>query len=307
MIPCGNVCHGHQHRTQLQQNYGQRQWPQQHLGPRCHHNSGDCKGHPDQPDYRGSTALDTLIATGWFLACWHQCDLWWQHRQQPEIQTLAAVGRGPKHGLPISKAPGDSTGNKIQLTTTEAYLLDTTIVPGGWPSKLSGVLDINTDPGCIRVMDPVMALYSSSGLHETMALGNSDGHSNWHGPGTTQPSDTNILTRLWPRTWASMWGWKQQGPLNIRTDLGFHRKTDPAIVLGSSPGPDVTMAQVQSKPPRQHGHRWWPIIQDSTYPSKVAKAIDIILGPLGCFMALDQDLALSCISGLNITLDLGHQ
>lgn len=45
-----------------------------------------------------------------------------------------------------------------------------------WPLMVTGVMDINTDPGCSRVTDPDMTLSCRPGPNVTMFLGGSTSH-----------------------------------------------------------------------------------------------------------------------------------
>ena len=43
-------------------------------------------------------------------------------------------------------------------------------------------MDLNTDPGFSRITDPDVVLFSSLGLHVTVAPGGDEGHPRGHGP-----------------------------------------------------------------------------------------------------------------------------
>lgn len=124
------------------------------------------------------------------------------------------------------------------------------IAPGGdpnplyyWPSVKSRALEISTDSDCISSMNPDMVLFSNPLLDDSIAPGNSASPSNQHALATSQLSDTNIVTRLWPKTWAFKKSLEAIRPIGNQINSSCGKNMDPDIFLGSSPGLDVTMSQ----------------------------------------------------------------
>lgn len=89
-------------------------------------------------------------------------------------------------------ALGDSIGHSVQHGTQGSY------------SKVSGVRDIITDPGCVRAKDPDMAHCSSLSLDDTMAPDDSADLSDHHGPGCSMTLGHHHGHRLQPRPRVSM-------------------------------------------------------------------------------------------------------
>lgn len=77
---------------------------------------------------------------------------------------------------------------------------------------VSGATDINTDPGCGRIMDPDMALPD---LNDTLKV--LDTQISLAAP-ATQPWDMAHGHRLWPRLWASTWALVEMWARDINTD-----------------------------------------------------------------------------------------
>lgn len=61
---------------------------------------------------------------------------------------------------------------------------------------ISGNTDISTDPGYSRTTYPDMVLSSSPRLHNTMAPGDNEGHTNLHGLGGSMTLGTEPGHRL---------------------------------------------------------------------------------------------------------------
>lgn len=117
-------------------------------------------------------------------------------------------------------------------------------IPDSWhsarPLLVLATVDINADCACDKAMDPDMALSSNSSPDDTMAPGDSAGHSSWHGLQATQLQYTNIV--LDSRHPCVLW-WQQE-PLDINTNSICGKNMDPDIVLNSSLGTDVPTVQV---------------------------------------------------------------
>lgn len=103
-------------------------------------------------------------------------------------------------------------------------------------------MDISTDLSCRRTTDPNMALSSSLGLDITMALGGSVGHSDQYGPSGSLTLGHQHSLRWWPKPWVSAQPSMETGAMDIHTDPGYGRITDPDMLLGRSLGQDMTMA-----------------------------------------------------------------
>ena len=73
------------------------------------------------------------------------------------------------------------------------------------PLVVTGAKDFNQDSGCCRAMNPDMVLGSSPGLDNTMAPGDSAGHSDQYGPGSGKVLRHPHGHRLWPRPQAAVW------------------------------------------------------------------------------------------------------
>lgn len=101
------------------------------------------------------------------------------------------------------------------------------------PSLLSlvviGVMDINTDQDCGRVMDPDMVLFSSLGLDVTIAPSGSAGHSGQHGPSGREVLKHQHDLGCHPRSQASEWPSMAAGASYINTDLGCGWARDPGM------------------------------------------------------------------------------
>ena len=95
MVPRDNMGHGHQHRPQMQQDYGPRHCLWWQLRPGCHHDSCGNTSHPDQCGPGGNMTLRHQHGLRWLTRLW---------------------------------APA-------------------------WPSVVTGVMDIGTDPDCDRAMN----------------------------------------------------------------------------------------------------------------------------------------------------------
>lgn len=88
-------------------------------------------------------------------------------------------------------------------------------------------MNINSDLGCFRAMDPDMALGSSPGIDYTMALGDSTGLSDSHDPGSGMVLEHQHGHWLQPRPLASMWPLVAIWAMGINTDCGCGRIMGP--------------------------------------------------------------------------------
>ncbi|KAL6036658.1 hypothetical protein STEG23_005376 [Scotinomys teguina] len=117
-----------------------------------------------------------------------------------------------------------------------------------WPLVVTGPKDINSDPGCGRSQTYLdIALGSMSGPDNVMALGGSTGHPNLYGPGSGMTLRHQQALRCQPRPLASAWPLVVTGTTVINSDSSFEGAMDPNMVLSSSPGQNVIMAQVAAQ------------------------------------------------------------
>lgn len=104
------------------------------------------------------------------------------------------------------------------------------------------VTDVNSDPNCCKGTDPDMTLSSIPGPGDTMAQGDSAGHSGQHALDDSMAPGHPHDLRLWPRHWASLWPLVAICAMDINKDTGCGRTMDPDIVLESNQYRDATMA-----------------------------------------------------------------
>lgn len=83
---------------------------------------------------------------------------------------------------------------------------------------VTGVTDINPDPGCCGTTDPDMTLGSNPGLDNTMAPSDSTGHSGQHDPSGGTTLGHPQVYRLQPTPWASVWSSVGTWARDINTD-----------------------------------------------------------------------------------------
>ncbi|KAL6073616.1 hypothetical protein STEG23_027917 [Scotinomys teguina] len=172
-------------------------------------------------------------------------------------------------------------------------------------------MEINTDPSCSKIMEPDMGVL---GLDITMVLGGSTGHPDQYGPGIIlilrHQHGLKWLTRPLALAQHSM----VSGAIDINTDPGRHRATEPDMALGSSLIPDDTMVPAGSAGysdqhgpggsmalGQLHGHRLWPRSRASIWPL-VATCSSDINTDASCGRTKNSDMILSSSPGLDVTM-----
>ncbi|ERE81248.1 kelch-like protein 2 [Cricetulus griseus] len=100
----------------------------------------------------------------------------WKAEGDPRILLL---GKDWFQKCTTAEKPGALQATQIGMAPMAVWPLDNNMVPDCSPDPLasalplivSGAMDINTDPGCGRAMDPDMNTGSSPGMDDTMAPG----------------------------------------------------------------------------------------------------------------------------------------
>lgn len=101
---------------------------------------------------------------------------------------------------------------------------------------VNGAMDINSDLGLCRAMNPDLVLSSSPVLEDTIASDSSRCHSDQHESGGNMTQDTLMVTGYSLAPWNFCGPWWQHGQLTFNTDPGCSRTTNLGMVLGSRPG-----------------------------------------------------------------------
>lgn len=68
------------------------------------------------------------------------------------------------------------------MALAAAWSVDANMISGACPLVVTGAIDINSDPGCYRAIDPDIALCKIPSQDNTLTLGDS-----------TDPSDQHVL------------------------------------------------------------------------------------------------------------------
>lgn len=97
-------------------------------------------------------------------------------------------------------------------------------------------MDINTDPVCVRTMDPDIVLINNQGLDVTLAPDGSSGHSDQHGFSNSIAYQHENLSKVLVQT--SNIGMSFD---HIITDPDYSGTTDKDMAPSYSLGPDITM------------------------------------------------------------------
>ncbi|KAK7821257.1 hypothetical protein U0070_000203 [Myodes glareolus] len=105
-----------------------------------------------------------------------------------------------------------------------------------------GATDTNSNPDCCRATDPDKAFGSNPGLDNSVVPDNREVYSDQHGPGSSTAPGHTHEHRLWPRPRARLWPLVATWAMDINTDPDCESTTDLDMVLGHTPGSDVTMA-----------------------------------------------------------------
>lgn len=132
------------------------------------------------------------------------------------------------------------------------------------------------------------------------------------GQAAAQPSDPNMTTGGSPDLWASERPLVATQAMDINTDSCCSRITDPGLVLGIMPDPDVTMATVSIVDvpsgdvalKHQHVSRWQSKLQAPTLPSMTTTSMNINIDPV-CSRTTGPDLVPGSSSGPEDTMALG--
>lgn len=145
--------------------------------------------------------------------------------------------------------------------------------------------------------------------NDMMAMGGRVSYSGHHGPG----SGMSLGLQYGHRSQASLWPLVAMGAMDINTETGCSRTTNPDMVLGSILGPDVTMDlggytghsdQRRVALGHQHDPRWGPRPRASIQLSMVTGAMDINTDQ-GCSRAMDLKMAFSWSSSLDVSMAPG--
>ena len=176
-----------------------------------------------------------------------------------------------------------------------------------WLPEETQATDISTDPSRRRIMDPDMALSSSLGLNDILALGRNTDYSDQDSSGCGMAPDTNEATGCSPAP--NLW-WQHGTQTSTKT---------PTVV-----GPRTqTWSLAAAESVCHHCHRWqfrplrtaWPQWQCGpqtlTWPQTSGihmtfcgnRYLNIKTDP-GCSMATDPDMAPSYSSGPKVTMVL---
>ncbi|XP_052574744.1 uncharacterized protein LOC128097911 [Peromyscus californicus insignis] len=150
---------------------------------------------------------------------------------------------GSSLGSDVTMAPGESAEHTDQHGPNGRVALGQQHGPMWWPRPLasawhlmaSGAVDINSDPGCCRAMEPDIAPRSNPGWADTMAPGDSTGHSDLHGLGYSRP-------------WSSAQPSLATKAMNINKDPSCYKVIDPEMA------PTAAQAQAQMsscRPPQR--------------------------------------------------------
>lgn len=183
-MPRTNRRHEYHHGPQLQQDHGHQHGPGVWSDP----------GHPSTELSVATGAMDTTSET----RLWRAMD------------PYMVLGNG--WCLDVSVAPGGSTSYPDQHGLRGSMVLGHQHGPRyltrPWSATRSSVTlgapDMNSNPGCHRVMDPDMALCSSPVPDNSLASGNSSDHSDQDVPGGNMALKCLHGNRLQPRPRASM-------------------------------------------------------------------------------------------------------
>lgn len=111
-----------------------------------------------------------------------------------------------------------------------------------WPLEATWVIDINTDSGCSRNMNPDMVFGNTPRPDVIMALVGIADCPYWHGSSGGMALENHHVSRWLSRLQTSSWPSTTTRATNINTYLGCSRATDPGMALGSSSGPKDTLA-----------------------------------------------------------------
>lgn len=107
------------------------------------------------------------------------------------------------------------------------------------PPVLTQAMDIITNPSCSKTMDPDKAFSSCSGQHHHGRCG-STGDSDQCRPSGNMTLRHQVSSRWLARPWASAESSVVIGAMDITSDPGLCRATDPDMALQSCLGQDVS-------------------------------------------------------------------